>query len=158
MNQQDSTESEGLFTTVIFAVIVLGGAFAGRQVCAAVLPDTQSALIVATAMVPLGVIIGISFGLGSMPPNSIMDLFSIFGERHTVEEIIARTGGSGGAASLALATIIGTAATCAGLAVAISVFLKPEVTMGELTLTFGGFGFVYGSIVAAVAWFGLSAE
>lgn len=157
MSQQGSTEPESIFNTVVFAIILLAGGFVGRLVCGAVLPENETALLMSTAMVPLGIVIGVSIGLGTMPPLSIMNFFSVLGGRHTVDEIVAG-GGTGGSTSLAVGTALGTAGTCAAFAVGISTFLKPEVGLGELMMTFGGFGLAYGAFVAGVVWFVLGGD
>lgn len=155
-HKRQVSSSEGFFNTALFAALLIAGAVIGAAVATHIIPRSHVSSIMGFVMLPLGVVLGVAAGSGAAPPLALLNLFSVFDGRNTVEEIIGRGGGTGGVLSLAVAIVIGTVIVCLVLAGIINVFVKPDATFGVLMTWFGGTGLAYGTLAAALTWFAAS--
>lgn len=142
---------EGVFNPIVFGAVLLAGAFAGTRVAAHIIPDSAVALIACAVMLPMGVILGLSVALGSMPTIALLNLVSVLSGRHTIDHMFAETGGkSGGLLSLQLNVVIVPVIASVVIAFVLDMFVKPEADFTELAMWFGGSGLAFGIVTAVM--------
>lgn len=150
--QQDKSSSDGTFSTLMLAVLFAGGAVGGTMMAVRVIPESHVAAVVGLLMLPLGVILGLSFGQHAAPTTALLNLTAVLNGRVTIEQIVARGGGSGGILSIAVAIVAGTVIVALAAAGFIDFFVKPPVAFGVIARWFGGFGLGFGLVSAALIW------
>lgn len=145
MSPNDAS-SNATYNTILFAGLLAAGAIGGTMMAVRVIPDSHATALMGAIMLPLGVVIGLSFAVGKAPPSAVLNLFAVFAGRTPMATLIRSGGGSGGVGSVAIAMVIGSLLTSLAMAFAIDVFVKPAIAFTEIAQWFGGAGLVFGIV------------